>query len=310
MNVANDPNVIWITWEQQLRNKTLSYHLGAKLYQLESKTHRLIGYFPLVLSTFRIILATRAKNIVVQNPSIVLACVANIFARLCFKHLIVDAHNSGLFPKEGESKILNWVAALLLKVTPLTIVTNQALVDYVHKKNGRAVLVPDPLPDIPITNELDNNEFSVLYICTWSKDEPYQSVIDSATLLPEGYHIYITGNYHKKLTSKQVKELPPNIILTGFVSDAEYYSLINQVDVTLDLTNREHCLLCGAYESVSVEKPMILSDTLVLREYFYKGVLYTDNSATDIADKIQQMMKDKNRYSEEIKLLKKALHLK
>jgi len=311
MNEESETNAIWITWENQLRNKTLSYHLGAKLHQLESSNTRLLRYASLTWSTFIIMVTTNSKNIVVQNPSIVLALVANIFSRICFKYLIVDALNGGFFPLEGESKLLNWIAILLIRITQLTIVTNQALVDYVQDKKGKAILVPDPVPTIPIfKTDKELTKMSILFICTWAKDEPFKSVIDAARILSDDYHVYITGNYLKKLTADELNLLPDNVTLTGFISEEEYYNLLNQVDVTLDLTTRENCLVCGAYESVAVEKPMILSDTAALRDYFYKGAVYTNNSAKDIACKIKQIMSEKIHYTKDVSSLKQELGLK
>lgn len=307
MNKPESKKVIWITWENQLRNKTLSKHVGAKLYQLECKKSRLIRYISLTWTTFKIIMIADTKNVIVQNPSIILALTANLFCRLRFKHLIVDAHNGGIYPLDGESTVLNWLAIFILKITPLTIVTNQALVDYVVKKGGRAIIVPDPLPSLPIIEQEKSKQVLIVFICTWAKDEPYDAVIEAASKLPEDYIIYITGKYQKKLSNERLKHLPKNVKLTGFISEQEYNELLNKVDITLDLTTRENCLVCGAYESVAVEKPMILSDTKALRNYFKAGAIYTQNTGKDISDNIKHLVKNKIQYLNEIKNLKKDL---
>lgn len=310
MNENKNRSAIWITWENQVRNRTLSARLGATLYELESNSSRLIRYFILSWQTIRILLSTDANNIFVQNPSLVLALVANIIVRFQKKYLIIDAHNGGLFPLEGESKILSKIADWVVKISPLTIVTNQGLIEHVLLKGGKGVIVPDPLPDLPIISVEKKYDYSVLFICTWAKDEPYEEVIKAASLLPGNYCIYITGRYKKKLSEPQVNALPNNIVLTDFVTEEEYHRLLNQVDATLDLTTRNDCLVCGAYESVAVEKPMILSDTKSLREYFYSGALFTDNSADDIAQKIKKSAIDNVQLSAEIKILKKNMAIK
>ena len=58
----------------------------------------------------------------------------------------------------------------------------------------------------------------------------------------------------------------------------EYVSMLYSVDATIDLTNRENCLVCGAYESVAAGKPMILSKTQALMEYFNKGAVYVEHT--------------------------------
>jgi hypothetical protein len=49
--------------------------------------------------------------------------------------------------------------------------------------------------------------------------------------------------------------------------------MMRSVDATIVLSERENCLLCGAYETVASEKPMILSNKEALRNYFDKGAI-------------------------------------
>jgi hypothetical protein len=45
---------------------------------------------------------------------------------------------------------------------------------------------------------------------------------------------------------------------------------------------------------------MILSDTRALREYFDQGAVYTDNSASDIARCIQELIQRRDQLSQDI----------
>jgi len=302
-------NIIWITWENQLRNKSLSHEIGADLFQIESNSGLFIRYLTLLWKTFNIIRSTKAKNVVVQNPSIVLALCANLFCRLFSKFLVVDAHNGGIYPLDGASRALNFIAIIILKITPLTIVTNQALSEYVHQCGGHAVVVPDPLPDLAKIKQQDNTGISLLFICTWAIDEPYEEVIKAASILPQDYTLYISGKFSKGLDEGEIVSLSKNIHLTGFLTDKEYNELLNKVDITLDLTTRDDCLVCGAYESVALGKPMILSDTSALREYFYKGAIFTDNTAENIAEKVIEIVRNNKIYTEEVTELKNEINL-
>jgi glycosyltransferase involved in cell wall biosynthesis len=55
---------------------------------------------------------------------------------------------------------------------------------------------------------------------------------------------------------------------------------------------------------VAAEKPMILSDTRALREYFHKGAVYTDNTYQDVAAKISEAIKNTDKLRQDVKELK------
>ncbi|MDD1444339.1 hypothetical protein MEO93_29175, partial [Dolichospermum sp. ST_sed3] len=115
--------------------------------------------------------------------------------------------------------------------------------------------------------------------------------------------IYVTGNYKKKQVRPD--KVPKNVILLGYISDAEYTEMLYSVDATIDLTTREDCLVCGAYESVAVEKPVILSDTEALRFYFNHGVIHTQNNAEALKNAILNVISNKVVLADQIKVLKK-----
>ena len=141
-----------------------------------------------------------------------------------------------------------------------------------------------------------------MFICSFADDEPYENVFRAADIIGDLYHIYVTGNYKKKSIDPRV--IPRNVTLLGYISETEYVKMIHSVDITIDLTDRENCLLCGAYESVAAEKPMIISNTKALREYFDKGAIYTDNTAHDITLSIKKAQKEYVRVEKRDKKLK------
>src|SRR5262245_25632217 len=92
---------IWITWETQRRNRTLSEKVDAELYEIDIHAHRLLRYPLSLIKTLAILLRRRPRLLFVQNPSLVLALFAVIYGRVFCKLVVVDAHNAGLFPAEG-----------------------------------------------------------------------------------------------------------------------------------------------------------------------------------------------------------------
>ena len=279
-------NYLWLTWEIQRRNRSLSSALSTQLVEIVSNKHRFIRYLTSIYKTLASIKHYKPKILFVQNPSIVLALTAVLYHKLTKLPVVIDAHNSGVFPSNTNQSLLNILAKFILKNTPLTIVTNNNLAEYVTAAGGRATVLPDPLPEI-IDNKTRKElkgRFNVLFICSWADDEPYQNVIEAAKLLEEDIYIYITGNSKGKEAS--FAPLPENIILTHFLSEADFNSMLFSCDLILDLTTREDCLVCGAYEGLAVNRPMILSETTALRQYFKHSAIYTNNTTQDIASKI------------------------
>lgn len=284
-------NRIWITWEVQRRNRTLSSRMNAGLNELIFKGSRYLRYPVLIARTAKTILKERPSILFVQNPSMVLALFA-VSSRFIFRTpVVVDAHNAGVFPFEGRKAWANRLIRYILKGADFTIVTNESLASHVKSVGGRPFVLPDPLPEIKRKKAptLLKGKQNVFFICTYAPDEPYLEVIRAASMLDRDTFVYISGNPKGK--EKAFSHLlPPNVVITGYLPEEEFIGLLYSSDAIIDLTTREDCLVCGAYEAVSLEKPMILSDTKTLRKYFAKGALFTDNTAEDIARKIKEVL--------------------
>jgi glycosyltransferase involved in cell wall biosynthesis len=300
---------IWITWESQRRNKSLSKKLNAKYFEVITNKPSFIRYPINLIKTLFIFLKEQPQQIFVQNPSIVLALFSVVFSKIMHSPIIVDAHNAGVYPLEGTSDFFNTLAKYIFSNASLTLVTNTYLADYVRKNGGDAFVLPDPLPDFPIPENIIQNKssHSVLFICTWAVDEPYLEVIKAAQHIDKSITINITGNVKEKEIQKIISPIAENINFTGFLPDNDYISLLYSSDIIIDLTTRENCLVCGAYEGVSCEKPLILSDKKILKEYFYKGVVFTENNDMNIAESINYAITNLDNLNDEVKQLRYEL---
>ena len=297
---------IWITWESQRRNRELSAALGATLFEfaeIDRMGYRLAKYTRGAARTIAALLRTRPRLVFCQNPSLVL-CLLLILLRPFFRfRLSVDAHNAGLFPHEGRSRVLMALSRCIQRRADLTIVSNEALGDEVRSNRGRPFVLPDRIPTIPAVDRRTlRGAHSILFICSYSKDEPYGEVFRAGRLLDAGICIYVTGDFAR--AGVRPDELPPNVVLTGFLAEAEYTAMLQSVDATIDLTTRENCLVCGAYETLAVAKPVILSDTRALRAYFSRGAVYVRNTAEDIARGISTAVASKSALEAEARALR------
>jgi len=304
-------NPIWITWERQRRSMVLSDEFGAEFHELISSAPRLFRYFILSFKTLRILIKKKPTLIFVQNPSMVLALLA-CFYRICSSRavLIIDRHSN--FLPVSSSSIINILHKVMsvftLKWSDLTIITNEYLKRYVISLGGKAYVLEDKIPTLHKKNEIHlKGDFNVVCICSFDMDEPFEEVFKAAELLSSDIYIYVTGNYNKISNKNILSSLPANLVLLGYLNDTDYVDHLYSADALLVLSEWEHTLLCGAYEGVSVEKPLILSNKKDLLNYFRSGAIATENDANSIAEAVETSVEKRTLLSKQIKTLRNEL---
>jgi hypothetical protein len=301
-------DAIWITWESQRRNRELSSALGVRLYEyadIDAMEGRGGKYLKGLARTMRLISREGPSLVFCQNPSLVLASYLVSMKKPAGFKVCVDAHNAGLFPREGRSSPLMAVSRYVQRFADLTIVTNEGLAAHVRKNGGRPFILPDRIPAVPDTGRVElQGRFNLLFICSYAEDEPCELVFEAARGLGD-VCIYVTGNCSKKGICRE--GLPPNVVLTGYLPEDLYFRMLNSVDGTIDLTTRQDCLVCGAYESVGAHKPQILSDTSALRGCFHKGAVYTGHSVEALRDAIRELRERAGTLQDEARELKREL---
>ena len=291
MSIMPGQRSIWITWERQRRNRSMAASVGATLHELEYRGNALARYCVLIVRTIRLVRGAKPDLIFFQNPSLVLAALIAGLKTLGVIRCktIGDFHNAGVHPPTARF-LVPWI----VRRCDLVLVSNSNLAPTIEAAGGRCLAMPDPLPSMEVIPAGDSladrsvatpTKFAVLFVCSWAPDEPIAAVLEAAELL-EGtdpdISITITGR-PKLAATGWVRDLPHNVELPGYLSDHEFERRLANCSVILDLTTRADCMVCGAYEAVSVGVPMILSNNEPTVRYFRKGALYTDNSAQDIA---------------------------
>lgn len=318
MSVAdkNERRITWVTWQAHRRTVEIARELGAELVvfddQVTSLPYRL-------LATIKTIYRRRSHIILVQNPSRILAGLASILKKILGFTLVVDRHTNFRIgrPIGWDPRI--WFVVLCseisIRIADLTIVTNKFLKDLVERKGGKAYVLPDRIPEetakslsalaeqrvFSKTESLDNH---VVMICTFAYDEPFREVISAAGLLPPSVTVFITGDSSRALGADEASQIPKNVVLTGFISDADYMALLEDADAVLDFTSLEWCLVCGGYEALALGKPFVTSDTEALKE-FYEGVaVHCRHTASEIAEAVEFALVSSTRLSKEMATLR------
>nr|WP_282562652.1 glycosyltransferase [Marinobacter panjinensis] len=203
--------------------------------------------------------------------------------------LIVDRHTNFRLGKGISLNPAIWFVILCsefsLKVADLTIVTNEFLKNVVEKKGGRAIVLHDKIPELKQdaqSLELPG-KVNILFVCTFSPDEPYLEVIKAAEQLPNDYCVLITGNYEKAGLDPSSDFIANNVRLLGFVSSNAYDAYVQYCDMMMVLTTSEWVLVCGGYEAMAAGKPLITSDTMTLKAFYGQSAEYTSANSKSIA---------------------------
>jgi glycosyltransferase involved in cell wall biosynthesis len=298
--------VIWIAWERHRRTIEIAKFLGVHLVIFLSNVSRPLKYFKLALLSVRTIYHNCPNVVIVQNPSLVLTALVCIGKNILRYALIVDTHNAGLCYEEYSLPCLyKYVMKWLQRSADITIVTNTHLAERVLRNGGTAYVLPDRIPEWPSLRKIKlEGKSTIVCIANFGDDEPYRNIFECIELLQnDDIVIYITGNYRKALKSGSLPQ-SGNVIFTDYLDEEDYWNIIYSADLIMDLTTRPDCLVCGAYEAISVGTPMILSDTNTIRDYFNKGAIYTKHDPQSIAQSIMTGVQNIDRLRKEVVELK------
>jgi glycosyltransferase involved in cell wall biosynthesis len=300
---------VWITWERQRRSIELAKKFHCELFIIEDEG---IMKYPLsLLKTVMILQRTKPDILFVQNPSMILATFACLYKLIRNVKVVVDRHTTFLLTRKYKNTpriiLFKLLHRFTIRKADLTIVTNDFLADLVQKLNGRSFVLPDKLPELSNDKQITfQGKRNILLISSFGIDEPIQEAIESMkSLIEEDTYLYITGNF-KKLEKSIYEKVPRNVIFTGYLGEQQFIDTLFSVDAVMVLTTADHCMLCGCYESVAAEKPLITSEKKVLTEYF-KGAVFVRNSPKEITVGIRELINNKDLYQSKIVKLKHEL---
>lgn len=297
---------VWISWQKHVRNQSLSVHLGVELHEFLSGQVRPLRYLACTVRTIRLIKRRQPQVVFAPNPSIVLTCLLLGLKHILGYRFAIDAHYAGIIAVNR-----NWAIQKVLdfcnRRADLVIVTNETHQRYVEGIGGNALICEDPLPDIEHYAEGVTEQVKKIFcICSFDVDEPYAQMFDAAAILQaEGYSFWVSGNYAR---SGIVREQWPHVNFLGYVAIEEFYLHLAEAQVVVDLTMQENCLLCGAYEAMAINKPLVTSKTIALQNYFTSGTVFVDHESESIAEGIRLAYSTRIRLKQQIKEWKQVAH--
>jgi hypothetical protein len=294
---------IFLAWAKTARRSaTLAEFFQARLIILSALGGtrkklfpRLSSYVVLGIKTFFILLKERPKLIFIQCPPIQIFLPVYLYIKLYSGKYVIDAHSGAFIGKGFHFPIYLRFLKFFAQRAIITIIPNEGIIKYIANWQIPYYILEDGVPpsQFPIPNSRIPN--SVVVICSFGADEPIQEIIEASKLLPE-VQFYITGDVPKSASG--------GLKFTGFLKEKDYVDLIRQVDLVCVLTTRPDTILCGAYEGLALEKPLVLSDSETLRHHFPMGVVWVKNQSTAIAQGIKEGLLNLDQLKAEILQLK------
>ncbi|HSJ52429.1 MAG TPA: glycosyltransferase [Anaerolineae bacterium] len=261
--------------------------------------------------TWRLLRRERPDVVYVQNPPIFAVMVAYLYARLHGAQYVIDSHTSAFIAPRWR-----WALGLLrvfARRALAMIVHNKSQAEMVKDWGVRYVVIGFLAGDYPPgspyplqAGEADGSgQYHVAVISTYELDEPLDVVFEAARQMPD-VSFYVTGD-SRRITPELLAQKPPNCHLTGFVPYDQYIGLLRQAGSIIDLTTRNHTLLMGGFEAVSLGTPLITSDWPILREYFSRGTVHVPNSVEGVCHGVRYAQEHEETLRQEMVALKATL---
>lgn len=286
----NPPRIVWLSWLDHQRTRGIAAAFGHEVKVWEYQSAGLARHISLGWRTALWLARERPDAVIVQCPSIILALLALALRPILGFRVIVDAHNEVVqnfnFP---NSRIMGFAYRVALQRANLVIVTNPSLAKQVRIKGGRPAILPDAIvPRGAFARHTHSVPFKVAVISTFAPDEPIDEIVGAARKLGAAYRFSMTGKLGDRARKIEASK-PASLVLTGFLSDEDYWRLLEDSDLVVDLTLKPSCLVCGAYEALSIPRPLVLSDDAESRRWFGDAALYTANSTADLVEVVQSL---------------------
>lgn len=302
--------LIFITWERynrrpellaQLfgaRNFFISYGQKGNIFQFP------VRYFVQTRETWKTLREEKPDVVFVQNPPIFCAFVIYLYSLFHKTRYIIDSHTGAFVDRKWRWSLS--LHRMLSSKALLTLVHNKSQAEITRQWGCRYMVLSYPPGEYPMGEKVDlKGEFNIAVIGSINEDEPMDIVFEAARSMPE-VTFHITGD-SKRIDAKTLDKRPANCILTGYTTYERYIGLLRNVNALMTLTTRDNTLLMGGFEAISLNKPLIVSDFPVLREYFPRGAVFVQNTADGICEGVNKARQNQQTLNHEMEMLQKEL---
>lgn len=305
---------VFIVWKKyQRRVEVLAPYLEIDHFyfyhswEVKSKTLKAVSYIPKTVNTLKCLFKNKPSLVFVQFPPTPALYSVALYSWLTGASYVSDCHIG-----VTNTRWLNWLFAKKILAKGQVIVHNAHLVQRVEESLKispwvvRDGIAKKQIDGISRKNLFDSFAISpkqyVLFPCSFDKDEPLQEVFDAARLLPE---IKFLMTWHvEKLSKEMQKNVPPNIVLTGFLEIDDFNQIFTNAGVALVLTKHEGVQLSGMQEAMAFEIPAVVSDLKTTRFLYKDSPVYATNDPESIAHGIKYAFQHRSKLEEQMRKLR------
>ena len=279
-------------------------------WQPPASFFRILRPFLLFLRTLRALRRHHPRQVLSHHtqPFCSLACV--LYARFAKIPVVTDCHNGPFVDPIWQRFPLRQIHRYVFRRSTANIVHNEAMLEHVTEDlaiERRFIVLRDAIPDtaarVPRGEACERP--TVLFICSWSPDEPMEQVVATARQMPE-IDYWVTGRPRDEVL-RQLGDLPSNLRLLGFVSDDNYDVLIRRVNVALVLSTRDRVLTHACHEAIGAECALVISDSPTARAYLRAGTHFVENDAASITRGVRSALQSHEELRAEMAELKLQL---
>jgi len=282
-----DKNTIWISWHKIPRSQNIAKYLNIPIYEYFENSNIIKRHLFSSIWTIKFLFRNKPDIIFLHYSYLLLYWVV-LYKKFVNKKLVIiaDCHNKALRRKLNgfSAGLYEEIKKYSFKNTDITIITNEGMIKDILNYHNKYFILPDKIPEFTVELDHKKEKKYCVYISSFSVDEPVEEIIETAKILGDSVTIYWTGKKSHNIIKE--KNIPSNIIFTGYLEYNDYYKLISNADCLLLLTTEDDCLQCGAYEGLNAGVPMVISDNKASREYFEDSAIYTGITPQEISDAI------------------------
>ena len=276
---------LYISWTWLRRADSIAERLGIPSYTIQCFRRGLplplvmVKYVLQLLSTFFLLLRERPRVVFVTNPPSFAVFPVYLYAKLFRAKYVMDSH-SGCFTQRHWQR-LSWLQRFFSRAAEFSLVHNNDNARVLERWQVSYEVFPSLPPELPVVSKPRGEERPlVVFICSHHPDEPIEEFLSAADSLgKEAADFVVTGKPHQETEER----CPSHVRLAGYLSEDDYLDLLVRADVLVALTKNDATLLYGAQEAIALHKPLVLTGTATLREYFPAGTVFTENSPDHLA---------------------------
>jgi glycosyltransferase involved in cell wall biosynthesis len=280
---------IYVAWvNYQRRAESMQAYFGYDLFYVSAKhlspAWKFLSYLLRAKTTLQIIHKERPDVVWLQLPPTFLMHLLILYRFVTRRKmkLVADCHNAALrAPWIGVP-----LTSRLLNRANLVLVHNPDVVTAAHgfgvRDRGLRVL-GDCVPTLPPEEAAKEPHAkpTIVMPCSFHPDEPIEAVLQAARQL-ESATFVITGNHLRLKDRSLVERASANVVFPGFMPLREFDQLLLRASAVLCLTTQDGIQLSAVSEAIGAGRPMIISDTKLLRDLFGPAGIFVDNSAASI----------------------------